>query len=124
MKAPEHPFEAVGQCEWCHGTKPGRWGFRTYEGKQYHCQRRECWVCPLKLAFGAACIPYDTGMNFLQDQGLIADECVHSIDIPPATMEVILARFEKKLNPVWLQLCLFSYLEKIEERACAMQAVA
>lgn len=88
-KKPPHPYDRItgevsqeGVCQWCHGSQPGKRGFRhSLPFGQviigcHHVSRKDCRWSPLFWLFISRRFSENAGMNWLQDRGHISDNCV------------------------------------------------
>lgn len=61
--------------------------------------RKYC-VHPLRAIFRLRCFTVCEGMNWLQERGLVSDECVWPEDVAPSDVDRVLQMAREKL-PLW-----------------------
>lgn len=105
------------RCTWCESDLPGRRGFRVLDGKTYHLVRYDCVLHPLHAIFMAAAFTRVEGMNWLQDRGLIADECVDAWQVAIPDLERVIEEAAFRFNPAWLRALMEYFLKKMQKDA-------
>lgn len=101
----------AARCLNCGSGRPGKHGFNDAEN--CHRYRRDCITHPLCALFRAAPMTNEAGMNWLQDHGLIADECVEFWQVAPCDLWEVLEQAAFRFNPAWLA-ALRKYYEERE----------
>lgn len=54
------------------------------------------WIHPLRAIFGARRMTVSEGMDWLQDRGLVSDECVWPEDVATSDVARVVALFEAR----------------------------
>jgi hypothetical protein len=110
----------VIRCEGCGCREPGKSGFDnpTFSFRQpgqvtYHRHRRDCHLHPLRAVFMAAGYSREQGMNWLQDHGLIADECIDFWQVAPCDLDEVLEQAAFRFNPAWIAALRKDFQEKM-----------